>query len=280
MSRIALLGGTGALGLGLGMRWAAAGQPIVIGSRSAERAQAAAESVRAAVPSAVVTGGTNQEAAAEGAPVVLCVPFEGLAELMTALRPALAGKVVVDAIVPLAFSKKFCGLETIAGAGSVSEWLQAFLPDAKVVSAFKNLPASTLQDLSQTFSADALLCGDDKEAREAVATLTAYGFAPNLVADCGVAGVHRLLATADELADADSIIVVAGMEGALASLVGGIAACPVVAVPTSVGYGAALEGVTALLAMLATCAAGITVVGIDNGFGAACAVARLLGTGR
>ena len=117
-------------------------------------------------------------------------------------------------------------------------------------------------------------------AREAVATLTAYGFAPNLVADCGVAGVHRLLATADELAEADAIIVVAGMEGALASLVGGIAACPVVAVPTSVGYGAALEGVTALLAMLATCAAGITVVGIDNGFGAACAVARLLGAGR
>ena len=117
-------------------------------------------------------------------------------------------------------------------------------------------------------------------AREAVATLTAYGFAPHLVADCGVAGVHRLLATADELAAADAIIVVAGMEGALASLVGGIAACPVVAVPTSVGYGAALEGVTALLAMLATCAAGITVVGIDNGFGAACAVARLLGTGR
>jgi NCAIR mutase (PurE)-related protein len=88
-----------------------------------------------------------------------------------------------------------------------------------------------------------------------------------------------LLATADELADADAVIVVAGMEGALASLVGGIAACPVVAVPTSVGYGAAFEGVTALLAMLASCAAGITVVGIDNGFGAACAVGRLLGAG-
>lgn len=117
-------------------------------------------------------------------------------------------------------------------------------------------------------------------AREAVATLTAYGYNPHLVADCGVAGVHRLLATADELAEAEAIIVVAGMEGALASLVGGIAACPVVAVPTSVGYGAALEGVTALLAMLATCAAGITVVGIDNGFGAACAVARLMGAGR
>ena len=82
-----------------------------------------------------------------------------------------------------------------------------------------------------------------------------------LLADCGVAGVHRLLASADELADADAVVVVAGMEGALASLVGGITPAPVVAVPTSTGYGAALEGVTALLAMHASCAAGITVVG-------------------
>ena len=113
-------------------------------------------------------------------------------------------------------------------------------------------------------------------ATECVATLTAFGFRPVLLADCGVAGVHRLLASADELADADAVVVVAGMEGALASLVGGMTAAPVVAVPTSVGYGAGLEGVTALLAMLASCASGITVVGIDNGYGAACAVLRLL----
>lgn len=113
-------------------------------------------------------------------------------------------------------------------------------------------------------------------AEECVTTLEAHGFRPHLLADCGVAGVHRLLATADELADADAVVVVAGMEGALASLVGGVTPAPVVAVPTSVGYGAALEGVTALLAMLSSCAAGLTVVGIDNGFGAACAVARML----
>jgi hypothetical protein len=113
-------------------------------------------------------------------------------------------------------------------------------------------------------------------ADECRAVLEALGLRPALVADCGVAGVHRLLASADELADADAVVVVAGMEGALASLVGGITPAPVVAVPTSVGYGAALEGVTALLAMLASCASGITVVGIDNGYGAACAVARLL----
>jgi pyridinium-3,5-biscarboxylic acid mononucleotide synthase len=113
-------------------------------------------------------------------------------------------------------------------------------------------------------------------ARECAATLTALGLPPTLLPDCGVAGVHRLLASADELADADAVVVVAGMEGALASLVGGITPAPVVAVPTSTGYGAALEGVTALLAMHASCAAGITVVGIDNGFGAACALARIL----
>jgi NCAIR mutase (PurE)-related protein len=113
-------------------------------------------------------------------------------------------------------------------------------------------------------------------ARECESTLVALGLRPTLLADCGVAGVHRLLASADELADTDAVVVVAGMEGALASLVGGITPAPVVAVPTSTGYGAALEGVTALLAMHASCAAGITVVGIDNGFGAACAVARML----
>lgn len=113
-------------------------------------------------------------------------------------------------------------------------------------------------------------------ADECMATLEAHGFRPELVADCGVAGVHRLLATAEELAAADVVVVVAGMEGALPSVVGGIAACPVVAVPTSAGYGASFEGITALLGMLSSCASGITVVGIDNGFGAACAVARML----
>jgi NCAIR mutase (PurE)-related protein len=113
-------------------------------------------------------------------------------------------------------------------------------------------------------------------AEECMATLSAFGMRPMLVADVGVAGVHRLLVTADELAEADVVVVVAGMEGALASLVGGMTPAAVVAVPTSVGYGAGLEGVTALLAMLASCAAGITVVGIDNGYGAACAVLRML----
>lgn len=110
---------------------------------------------------------------------------------------------------------------------------------------------------------------------ECVLTLRAYGFAPDRIVDAGVAGLHRLLAHVDRVTAADAVVVVAGMEGALASVIGGLTAAPVVAVPTSVGYGASLEGVTALLAMHASCASGVTVVGIDNGFGAACAIARI-----
>jgi pyridinium-3,5-biscarboxylic acid mononucleotide synthase len=114
-------------------------------------------------------------------------------------------------------------------------------------------------------------------ADESAAVLEAHGLVPLRITDVGVAGLHRVLDAADELAAADVVIVVAGMEGALASVVGGLTAAPVIAVPTSTGYGAGLEGVTALLAMLASCAAGVVVVGIDNGFGAATAAVRLLG---
>jgi NCAIR mutase (PurE)-related protein len=113
-------------------------------------------------------------------------------------------------------------------------------------------------------------------ADECAETLAALGWTPGRVIDVGVAGIHRLLAENRTLQAADIVIVVAGMEGALASAVGGLVAAPVIAVPTSAGYGTSFEGITALLAMLAGCAPGVTVVGIDNGFGAACAAARLL----
>jgi NCAIR mutase (PurE)-related protein len=114
-------------------------------------------------------------------------------------------------------------------------------------------------------------------AEEAAATLTALGWPPVRLTDVGVAGIHRLLAEEPVLQAADVIVVVAGMEGALASAVGGLASAPIIAVPTSAGYGSSLEGVTALLAMLASCAPGVSVMGIDNGYGAACAAARILG---
>lgn len=117
---------------------------------------------------------------------------------------------------------------------------------------------------------------DGPVAAECSATLAAHGVTAARLNDVGVAGLHRLLADVAALQDADAVVVVAGMEGALPSVVGGLTGAPVVAVPTSTGYGSAFEGVTALLSMLASCAAGVAVVGIDNGFGAAAAVLRML----
>lgn len=113
-------------------------------------------------------------------------------------------------------------------------------------------------------------------AEEAALTAGALGAAIERINDVGVAGIHRLLAVEDRLHESDVVIVVAGMEGALASLVGGITAAPVVAVPTSVGYGSSFDGLAALLAMLNSCAAGVAVMNIDNGFGAAAFALRLL----
>jgi pyridinium-3,5-biscarboxylic acid mononucleotide synthase len=112
-------------------------------------------------------------------------------------------------------------------------------------------------------------------AEEAAVTAAALGNPVERLYDVGVAGIHRVLRETDSLRSAAVVIVVAGMEGALASVVGGLVARPVIAVPTSVGYGASFGGVSALLAMLTSCAAGVTVVNIDNGFGAAVAASRI-----
>ena len=112
-------------------------------------------------------------------------------------------------------------------------------------------------------------------AQEARVTAQMMGQKVELVCDVGVAGLHRLLGHIERLQRANVLIVVAGMEGALASVVGGLVDCPVIAVPTSVGYGASFEGLSALLTMLNSCASGVTVVNIDNGFGAACAAAAI-----
>lgn len=113
-------------------------------------------------------------------------------------------------------------------------------------------------------------------AEEAALTAEALGAEIDRITDVGVAGVHRVLGVQDRLHRADVVIVIAGMEGALASLVGGIASAPVLAVPTSVGYGASFEGLAALLAMLNSCAAGVAVFNIDNGFGAATFAVKML----
>lgn len=113
-------------------------------------------------------------------------------------------------------------------------------------------------------------------AEEAAQTLEFAGARVNRITDVGVAGLHRLLARLDDLRAASIIIAIAGMEGALPSVLGGLVAAPVIAVPTSIGYGANLHGLSALLGMLNSCASGLTVVNIDNGFGAAMAALRIL----
>lgn len=118
-------------------------------------------------------------------------------------------------------------------------------------------------------------------AEEARVTVEFLGSPVFTLYDVGVAGLHRLLARWDELRRADVLVVVAGMEGALPSVVGGLVRVPVIAVPTSIGYGASFQGLAALLAMLNSCAAGVSVVNIDNGFGAGCQAAlisRLVGS--
>jgi NCAIR mutase (PurE)-related protein len=112
-------------------------------------------------------------------------------------------------------------------------------------------------------------------AEEAAVVADAFGHTVERLVDVGVAGIHRLLAAGEQLQGARVLIVVAGMEGALPSVVGGMVAGPVIAVPTSVGYGASFGGLAALFAMLNSCAAGVTVVNIDNGFGAAVAASRI-----
>jgi hypothetical protein len=116
---------------------------------------------------------------------------------------------------------------------------------------------------------------DESVAAEAAFVARCFGADVRRICDVGVAGLHRLLAERDALAQADCLIVVAGMEGALPSVVGGLVGTPIVAVPTSVGYGASFNGLAALLAMLNSCAPGVTVVNIDNGFGAGVFAARV-----
>jgi pyridinium-3,5-biscarboxylic acid mononucleotide synthase len=165
-------------------------------------------------------------------------------------------------------------LATRVDAGTAAEVLTA-VPDGTYDSPARLLAWRPAAPIGFSVVVAAAGTADQPVAREAAAIATAVGLGVTTVTDVGVAGLHRLLAEQDRLRAADTVIVVAGMEGALASAIGGLVACPVVAVPTSTGYGAGLEGITALLAMHASCAAGITVVNIDSGFGAAMAAFRL-----
>jgi len=165
------------------------------------------------------------------------------------------------------------------------------LPAEPAATVLAALPDATYDPLSRTISIGTMPAtgsrtvavvsagtSDLPVAGEAAATLAFLGHPVTRFNDIGVAGIHRLLSRIDEIRSAAVVIVVAGMEGALPSVVGGLVSAPVIAVPTSVGYGAAFQGLAALLGMLNSCASGLTVVNIDNGFGAAMAAHRILTT--
>ena len=199
-----------------------------------------------------------------------------------------------------------CGFpEVVYSQGKTNEWLAGVIQ--RLVDAGQDAFATRVSDeqavyLSQTFPqavqdrlartfwwphqtppisvGDVLVVtagtGDLPVAQEALVTARVMGVNAEMIVDVGVAGLHRLLAHQERLAKADVIIVVAGMDGALPSVVGGLVSCPVIACPTSIGYGASFGGVAALLTMLNSCSAGVAVVNIDAGFKAGSIAARIV----
>lgn len=167
---VAVLGGTGPQGRGLARRFAAAGLPVVIGSRSQERAQSTAAALAEAT-GGDVTGAENEEAASVGDIVVAAVPWEGHGELLAGLTVQLAGKVVVDCVNPLGFDKQ--GAYALAvEEGSAAEQAQGLLPDSTVVGAFHNVSAVKLEDPAvEEVDTDVLVLGDVREATDLVQDL-------------------------------------------------------------------------------------------------------------
>lgn len=157
----------------------------------------------------------------------------------------------------------------------MTERLSAELPDVEVDAVARCAMLGALPPAAGSVAVVSAGTSDEPVAAEAAFVARAFGADVSRVRDAGVAGIHRLLADFPLLDSADCLVVVAGMEGALPSVVGGLVGTPLVAVPTSVGYGASFGGLAALLAMLNSCAPGITVVNIDNGFGAGVFAARV-----
>jgi NCAIR mutase (PurE)-related protein len=229
-------------------------------------------------------------------------PDEALAALESAVRPGVRD--LGFARLDTARGLRTGDPEVVYAAGKTPDQLVALLDELRRTSPRRPALATRLTDAGldavrarwpeAVIDAEArcAVVGDPPEARGRVVVVSAgtsdgpvaaeaavvarcFGAGVVTIRDAGVAGLHRLLAEGETLATADCIVAVAGMEGALPSVVGGLVGSPVVAVPTSVGYGASLGGLAALLAMLNSCAPGITVVNIDNGFGAGVFAARV-----
>jgi 8-hydroxy-5-deazaflavin:NADPH oxidoreductase len=165
---VAILGGTGPQGRGLARRFAAAGLNVVIGSRTTERAEAAAQALADVGP---VSGAANADAAAAGDVVLVVVPWDGHAELLAELAPVLVGKIVVDCVNPLGFDKQGAYALPVP-EGSATQQAAALLPESRVVGAFHNVSAVLLEDPDVTsVDTDVLVLGDDREATDIVQAL-------------------------------------------------------------------------------------------------------------
>ncbi len=172
IGRLAILGGTGAEGHGLALRFARAGLSVVLGSREAERAAAAASEIRTQLGPVDIRGTTNGDAAESADLIVLTIPYGGMRETVAPLAQTLGGKTVITTIVPLEF---VAGVPRVLPVpeGSAAQALQALIPDAHVVGAFHHLSAPTLADLEHPVDADVLVCGDDPEATASALELVA-----------------------------------------------------------------------------------------------------------
>lgn len=233
-----------------------AGEVIYGAGKTAEQIVGIARSLLAAgQPRVLVSRLDNEKAAAVAARWAKA----GCGPTMTISDDAAGGRAAGEILAALSAGGSSCA------EGSDGAVLFAYCETART-GIFGDLP---VPDGDGAVVIAAAGTSDLPVAEEAAVTAQFLGNEVVRLTDVGVAGIHRLLACADELARAQVVIAVAGMEGALASVVGGMVSCPVIAVPTSVGYGASFGGVAALLAMLNSCASGVSVVNIDNGFGAA-----------
>ena len=179
---IAVIGGTGAEGGGLALRWAAAGHRVIIGSRDAAKASAAASELRALLPagSGALEGAASEAAAARAAIVALTVPFAAQMATARALKPVLGGKIFIDVTVPLV-PPKVSTVQLPAGGSCVALVQKELGAEVRVVSAFQNVSAHKLKKLDQAIACDVLICADDKDARQRVI---------ELAADAGLRGIN------------------------------------------------------------------------------------------
>ncbi len=167
---IGIVGGTGPEGIGLALRLAQAGERIIIGSRSEARGRAAADKIKARLPQADVRGAENAQAAREADLIIVTVPYEGHRETLELLRDHVAGKVVIDATVPLILERRRVSVLPVE-EGSAAQQAQALLPQARVVAAFQTIPAAALADLETPIDADVVVCGDDSDAKQTAMVL-------------------------------------------------------------------------------------------------------------